>query len=82
MNAGDLYVTPTKQERLIVGIASNGDTAFATRGGNTTHDYDRCEMNAPAKFSAGATLARNVGVTELARVRAKFAPYIVANKIK
>ncbi|MNY28647.1 hypothetical protein D3C86_1626340 [compost metagenome] len=82
MNAGDLYTTPNNQHRLVLGQTANGDVAFATRGGNTQHDYNQCQVQPTATFGSQATLAHAVDAAELTRVQAKFAPYITANGIR
>lgn len=81
MNKGDLYVTPNNQHRIVIGNTPNGDVAFATRGGNTTHDYNHCQIQAPARFAAEGTFSKAVAPTEIARVEALFSNYIAANSI-
>jgi hypothetical protein len=83
MNKGDLFVTPTNQERLIIGTTKDGSLVYATRGGNTTHDYDRCEIQTPERFSSVVEkMLRTVNEKELNRVREKFANYIKAKEIQ
>lgn len=82
MNAGDLYATPTNQHRLVLDRTLTGDIAFATRGGNTQHDYNPCQVQPMATFGSEAAMIQAVPPTELARVQLKFAPYIVANGIR
>ena len=82
MNKGDLYVTPNNQHRLVIGSTSSGDIAFVTRGGNTTHDYNQCQTQPPATFSAQGTLNQTVSPAEISRVDAVFANYIAANSIR
>ena len=82
MNKADLYKTPTDQERLVIGKTANGDIAFATRGGNTTQDYNHCQIQPPTTFSSEAAFVRTVPVAEIARVEQKFANYISANSIQ
>jgi hypothetical protein len=82
MNKGDLYVTPNNQHRLVIGNTLGGDIAFATRGGNTNHDYNQCQIQPPAKFSVEGTLNQTVAPAEIARVEAIFANYIATNSIR
>lgn len=82
MNKGDLYVTPNNQHRLVIGSTPSGNIAFATRGGNTNHDYNQCQIQPPATFSVEGTLNITVAPTEIARVEALFANYIAANSIR
>lgn len=81
MNKGDLYVTPNNQHRIVIGNTPNGDVAFATRGGNTPHDYNHCQIQPPAKFAAEGKFSKAVAAAEIARVEALFANYIAANSI-
>lgn len=82
MNKGDLYVTPNNQHRLVNGNSPSGDIAFATRGGNTTHDYNQWQIKPPAKFSIECVLNKTVSPTKIPRVEALFANYIAANSIR
>ncbi len=82
MNKGDLYVTPNNQHRIIIGNTPQGDVAFATRGGNTSQDYNHCQIQPPAIFAAQGTFSGAVALAELARVEALFANYIDANGIR
>jgi len=82
LNTGDLYATPENQERLVLGQTEDGNIAFATRGGNTQHDYDRCQIQRPEVFTAEATLVNTVVTDELARVQSKFAPWLAAKNIR
>ena len=82
MNKGDLYVTPNNQHRLVIGSTPSGDIAFATRGGNTTHDYNHCQIQPSAKFAGEGSLTQTVAPAEIARVEALFANYIAANSIR
>jgi len=82
MNKGDLYVTPNNQHRLVIGSTPSGDIAFATRGGNTTHDYNQCQIQSSATFAVEGTLNKTVAPAEIARVEAIFANYIAANNIQ
>lgn len=81
MNKGDLYVTSSDQHRIVIGNTPDGDVAFATRGGNTTHDYNHCQIQPPAKFAAEGTFSKAVTPAEIARVEALFANYMAANSI-
>ena len=82
MSKGDLYVTPNNQHRLVIGSTPSGDIAFATRGGNTTHDYNQCQIQTPEKFAGEGTLNQTVAPAEIARIEAIFANYIAANDIR
>jgi hypothetical protein len=82
MNKGDLYVTPNNQHRIVIGNTPNGDVAFASRGGNTAHDYNHCQVQPPARFAAEGVFFKAVAPAEIARVEALFANYIAANSIR
>jgi len=82
MKKADLYKTPNDQERLVIGATASGDIAFATRGGNATYDYDRCQIQPQTTFSSEATFVRTVPIAEIIRVEEKFANYISENSIK
>lgn len=81
MNKGDLYVTPNNQHRIVIGNTPNGDVAFATRGGNTTHDYNHCQIQPPGEFAVEGVFSIAVAPAEIARVEVLFANYIAANSI-
>lgn len=81
MRAGDLYVTPTKQRRLIIGTTPTGDIAFATRGEQVIPDYSNCQIQPPDTFAQEGLFEKSVSAAELARVREKFANYRAANGI-
>ena len=68
MKKADLYTTLNNQHRLILGITPNGDIAFATRGGNTSHDYNYCQIQSRDKFASEGVFAQTVSDTEICRV--------------
>jgi hypothetical protein len=82
MNKGELYTNLNNQERLILGFTPSREVAFATRGGNTNNDYDRCQIQPIDTFNQQARFSKNVTPTELARVLNKFASYINAYSIR
>lgn len=82
MNKADLYVTPNNQHRLVIGTTPTGDIAFATRGGNTSHAYNHCQIQPPSTFAVEGNFKQTVAPDEIARVEALFANYIAANSIR
>lgn len=81
MEKGELHKTDDNQHRLILGETSDGDIAFATRGGNVPHDYNSCQIQPLTKFSLETEYVGVVPLVDFQRVKKEFAKYISSNNI-
>lgn len=81
MTKGDLYKTPAKQHRFVLGHTATGEVAFATRGEHPVPDYNHCQIQPRDTFLAESSFVRQESAQEIARVTTKFTNYMSAKGV-
>ena len=82
MKKGELHKTIDNQHRAILGTTPSGDIAFATRGGNVSHDYNSCQIQAPKTFANEAEFVGVIPKPDFDRIKNKFKNYMESNDVQ
>ncbi|MGH8492530.1 MAG: hypothetical protein ACRERR_05420 [Moraxellaceae bacterium] len=81
MNKGEVFATPSNQHRFVLGLTPTGDVAFATRGGNTLHDYNHCQIQTQETFLSECASLYVASTEEAQRILTKFSNYMISKNV-